>query len=196
LNILFRRVHACVSTCQHLQGFHSSFKRCRYDLTRWRTVTHLSPAATEVLDAKNGAGWALAEMLLRPRKVQVLADGHVYFTNEGKQRPSAEQALKAPFVVAASEPSSEPIPVPAAEDAEGTQPRQGGGFFGLFRRLTSRITSLENDVMKTVHSWNLLHVAHSHVMLYKSYAAPCTLSFCAVHKLPLHLCWSGEAKAG
>jgi hypothetical protein len=106
-------------------------------------------------------------MLLRPRKVQVLADGHVYFTNEGKQRPSAEQALKAPFVLAASEPSSEPIPVPAAEDAEETQPRQGGGFFGLFRRLTSRITSLENDVMKTVHSWTLLHVAHSHAMLYK-----------------------------
>jgi hypothetical protein len=135
----------------YLQGFHSSFKRCRYDLTRWRTVTHLSPQATEVLDANGGAGWALAEMLLRPRKVQVLADGHVYFTNEGKQRPSAEQALKAPFMAAASVPSRVPISSSSSEDLQPEQ-QQGGGVFGLFRRLSQRITSLESDVMRTVRT--------------------------------------------
>lgn len=56
---------------------------------RWRAVTHLSAQATEVLDAYGGVGWALADLHLRPHKVQVLADGRVYFTNNGKQRPSA-----------------------------------------------------------------------------------------------------------
>lgn len=50
------------------------------------------------MDADNGSGWELAEDLLRPRKVQTLADGHVYFTNEGKMRPSATESLKYNFV--------------------------------------------------------------------------------------------------
>lgn len=62
-------------TAARLQSFHASFKRCRYDLTRWRTVSALSPAATAALDADGGAGWQLAEALLRPRKVQVRANG-------------------------------------------------------------------------------------------------------------------------
>lgn len=53
------------------QAFHSSFKRCRYDLSRWRTISSLTPQQTAVLDADDGAGWELAEALLRPRKVQV-----------------------------------------------------------------------------------------------------------------------------
>ena len=54
-----------------MQSFHASFKRCRYDLNRWRTVSSLQPQHTALLDANDGAGWELAAMLLRPRKVQV-----------------------------------------------------------------------------------------------------------------------------
>ena len=53
-----------------VQGFHKSFKRCRYDMKRWRTISTLQPHHTAVLDADGGAGWDLAEMLLRPRHVQ------------------------------------------------------------------------------------------------------------------------------
>jgi hypothetical protein len=127
-----------------LQSFHASFKRCRYDLGRWRTVSSLQPQYTQILDANDDIGWDLAAMLLRPRKVQVLADGHVYFTNEGKQRPSASQALKSAFVAQASAPSSAPVPV--ADEVEG------GGFFGLFVRLQRRLSSLEDDIVRKAGS--------------------------------------------
>lgn len=54
-----------------VQAFHASFKRCRYDLMRWRTISSLTEQQTAVLDANDGAGWELAAALLRPRKVQV-----------------------------------------------------------------------------------------------------------------------------
>lgn len=54
-----------------MQAFHASFKRCRYDLMRWRTISSLTEQQTAVLDANGGAGWELAAALLRPRKVQV-----------------------------------------------------------------------------------------------------------------------------
>lgn len=59
-------LHACC-----VQTFHASFKRCRYDLMRWRTISSLTEQQTAVLDANGGAGWELAAALLRPRKVQV-----------------------------------------------------------------------------------------------------------------------------
>ena len=137
-----------------VQGFHSSFKRCRYDLERWRTISSLQPHQTAILDANNGAGWELAGMLLRPRKVQVLADGHVYFTNEGKQRPSAEQALKSRFVIAAQRRSAPPVEaVTSGDDAQGAEgTTQGRGLFGMFRRLQRRLTHLETDFVRTVCS--------------------------------------------
>lgn len=64
--------------CLHaLQNFHKSFKTCRYDLKRWRTITNLSPQQTAVLDANNGVGWDLAAAMLRPRKVQVCPPNQV-----------------------------------------------------------------------------------------------------------------------
>lgn len=81
-----------------LQAFHTGFKRCRYNLDRWRTVSTFKPHQTAVLDANGGAGWELAEALLRPREVETLADGHVYFTNAGSQRPSAASVLSYAFL--------------------------------------------------------------------------------------------------
>ena len=141
------------------QGFHASFKRCRYDLKRWRTISSLQPKHTAVLDANNGAGWELAEMLLRPRKVQVLADGHVYFTNEGAQRPSAEQALKSRFVSAAEARSVPPVIINAAsasseeseDDSEFEQETAStGGLFGMFRRFSRRVGRIEDNIVRTV----------------------------------------------
>lgn len=124
-----------------LQAFHASFKRCRYDLMRWRTISSLTEQQTAVLDANGGAGWELAAALLRPRKVQVLSDGHVYFTNEGKPRPSAEQALGFRFVEPALSAPLEPVPQP--------QPQQRSGFLGLFSNLHTRVTGLEDDIIRT-----------------------------------------------
>eukprot|EP00892_Ulva_mutabilis_P003427 jgi/Ulvmu1/1456/UM011_0186.1 len=125
-----------------LQAFHASFKRCRYDLMRWRTISSLTEQQTAVLDANDGAGWELAAALLRPRKVQVLSDGHVYFTNEGKQRPSAEQALEFQFVQPALAAPAEPVAVPPP-----SQERRG--FLSLFSKLQSRVTGLEDDIIRT-----------------------------------------------
>lgn len=145
-----------------MQGFHASYKRCRYDLKRWRTISSLQPKHTHVLDSNDGAGWELAEMLLRPRKVQVLADGHVYFTNEGAQRPSAEQALRSRFVAAAEARSMPPVAIGVAARSLGDEPRSEdesefeaetastGGLFGMFRRFSRRVGRIEDDIVKTV----------------------------------------------
>ena len=74
--------------------------------------------------------------------MQVLADGHVYFTNEGAQRPSADQALKSAFVAAASDASSAPAAVPMEE--------QSSGFFGLFRGLQKQLSKMEENILKKV----------------------------------------------
>ena len=49
--------------------FNRSLKRCGYDLFLWRDLNRgqLSRSKTAVLDAGDGAGWALARELLRPR---------------------------------------------------------------------------------------------------------------------------------
>ena len=74
----------------------------------------------------------------------MLADGHVYFTNEGAQRPSAEQALRSAFVAAANNASSLPAAVPLEESEQAT------GIFGMFRRLQRQLSSIEEDILKTV----------------------------------------------
>lgn len=80
---------------------------------------------------------------MRGPVLQVLSDGHVYFTNEGRPRPSAQQALEFDFVQPALFATSEPVPVP-------TPPPKPSGFLGLFSNLQSRVTGLEDDIIRTV----------------------------------------------
>ena len=78
--------------------------------------------------------------------VQVLSDGHVYFTNEGKQRPSAEAALQHPFLAPAFNPDLTP-----EEMAEGTVSSTGSrNWLGLFSLVQNRVTDLEDEISRTV----------------------------------------------
>jgi hypothetical protein len=77
--------------------------------------------------------------------VQVLSDGHVYFTNEGKQRPSAEAALQFPFLAPAFNPNLTP-----EELAEGTMSGSRNSWLGLFSLVQNRVTDLEDEITKTV----------------------------------------------
>jgi hypothetical protein len=62
-------------------------------------VTRSCLAQSAVLDADDGTGWALAEALLRPRKVEVSDDGGVRFVEEtGARRLPIVGALKHPFL--------------------------------------------------------------------------------------------------
>ena len=53
-----------------LRAFSMALARCDHNLDRWRANERLHPVSTAVLDADDGAGWDLAEALLRPRKIQ------------------------------------------------------------------------------------------------------------------------------
>jgi hypothetical protein len=54
-----------------LRSFNKALQNCRCDLAEWRSRERLSSAQTAALDADNGAGWDLAQALLRPRKLEV-----------------------------------------------------------------------------------------------------------------------------
>lgn len=82
--------------------------------------------------------------LMRAPGLQVLSDGHVYFTNEGRPRPSAEQALSFEFIQPALSAPLAPVPVPEPPQ------QQRSGFLGLFSNLQSRVTGLEDDIIRTV----------------------------------------------
>lgn len=86
--------------------------------------------------------------------MQVLADGHVYFTNEGQQRLSAEQALQSAYVSAAARAGSiaEASAAATAAGDEGPElaAEREAGLFGMFRRLTGRVKGLERDIVRTV----------------------------------------------
>jgi hypothetical protein len=70
----------------------------------------------------------------------------VYFTNEGKQRPSAEAALQYPFLAPAFNPNLTP-----EELAEGTLSGSGSrSWLGLFSLVQNRVTDLEDEITKTV----------------------------------------------
>lgn len=76
--------------------------------------------------------------------VQVLSDGHVYFTNEGKQRPSAEAAVQFPFLAPAFNPDLTP-----EELAEGTM-SGSRNWLSLFSHVQNRVTNLGDEIGKTV----------------------------------------------
>lgn len=54
-----------------LKTFNKSFQACKCDLDAWRERERLAPAQAAFLDADDGAGWELAQALLRPRKLEV-----------------------------------------------------------------------------------------------------------------------------
>lgn len=54
-----------------LRSFNNSLQNVRCDLHEWRARERLPVSQTAALDADNGAGWDLAQALLRPRKVEV-----------------------------------------------------------------------------------------------------------------------------
>ena len=54
-----------------LKAFNKALQACKCDLGSWRERERLAPAQTALLDADNGAGWDLAQALLRPRKLGV-----------------------------------------------------------------------------------------------------------------------------
>ncbi len=54
-----------------LKAFSKALQAYRCDLEAWRERERLSPAQTALLDAEDGAGWDLAQALLRPRKLEV-----------------------------------------------------------------------------------------------------------------------------
>ena len=141
--------------------FNRSLKRCGYDLFLWRDLNRgqLSRSKTAVLDAGDGAGWALARELLRPRSydedawaaAQVSAertaqssknsfnddeeeeeDPYARLMDENGERPSAEEAMRHRFF------SVDPAEVAAlvASQTKSVTYNGGrlgmGGIFGLF----------------------------------------------------------------
>ena len=54
-----------------VKKFNNQLKEHRYDLMSWQESERLSARDTALLDANYGAGWNLAEALLRPRNIQV-----------------------------------------------------------------------------------------------------------------------------
>lgn len=54
-----------------LRTFNKALQNCKCDLSEWRARERLQRSQTAFLDTDNGAGWDLAQALLRPRKLQV-----------------------------------------------------------------------------------------------------------------------------
>eukprot|EP00245_Coleochaete_scutata_P009411 TRINITY_DN3088_c0_g2_i1.p1 TRINITY_DN3088_c0_g2~~TRINITY_DN3088_c0_g2_i1.p1 ORF type:complete len:915 (-),score=225.33 TRINITY_DN3088_c0_g2_i1:507-3098(-) len=73
-----------------LQTFNAEFKRCSYDLDKWRRKCRFGDNDFAILDANDGAGWDLVRGLLQPR-----TDGAV--PSMGIKRPSAAEALNHRF---------------------------------------------------------------------------------------------------
>lgn len=88
---------------------------------------------------------------------QVLTDGHVYFTNEGAPRPSAEQALRSRFLApvlhsnAATGRGSTPSTTDADDAAADAPAATGGGrLLGMFGRFQRRMQRLEDEAVQVV----------------------------------------------
>ncbi|GBF87958.1 hypothetical protein Rsub_00670 [Raphidocelis subcapitata] len=93
-------------TPRGLAQFLKEFERSNYDLDEWRGRTRLAgPRDLAPLDADGGAGWQLAEALLRPRSVEIGDDGSVSFIGSGgaPQRISATEALRHRFLKRAAQ---------------------------------------------------------------------------------------------
>ncbi|CAD7700462.1 unnamed protein product [Ostreobium quekettii] len=84
-------------TTSALKSFNTSYHRCNYDMTIWRrgaSASHQSPA----LDVAGGAGWSLAEAMLRPRLIETDENGGVRFGDDkSAPRISVSEALRHRF---------------------------------------------------------------------------------------------------
>ena len=69
-----------------LKAFNSALQKASFDLTAWRKRAGLAAKETTVLDFDDGAGWELAEALLRPRQIDVDPEtGTVKFVNTNRE---------------------------------------------------------------------------------------------------------------
>ena len=90
-----------VRTSTGLMAFNKALKHNNFDLMAWRRRAALPAKETAVLDADDGAGWELAEALLRPREIDVDAEtGTVRFvnTNRNAVRLGVSLALTHKFI--------------------------------------------------------------------------------------------------
>ena len=81
-------------TDRGLKAFNDQLAAAKHDLFAWRATANLPKVQTAVLDAFDGAGWDLAESLLRPRPVN-WAEPLAIHT---RTRPSAEAVLGHKFL--------------------------------------------------------------------------------------------------
>lgn len=85
-------------THRGLAAFLKEFEKSNYDLDCWRAgCSWVNARDLRLLDDDEGAGWALARALLRPRAVEVAESGHVSFVGGpagAPQRISAADALR------------------------------------------------------------------------------------------------------
>lgn len=70
--------------------------RFNYDLNAWRKGSAIPVREFEVLDADNGAGWALLGSMLRERAIETDDEGTVTFSERSGRAPriSAPDALR------------------------------------------------------------------------------------------------------
>ncbi|KAI8466377.1 MAG: hypothetical protein J3K34DRAFT_524625 [Monoraphidium minutum] len=104
--VLMSLVLPTLRTPRGLGLFLKEFEKTKYDLDAWRASCRWAgPRDFALLDADGGAGWAVAQALLRPRSVEVSADGGVAFVGGGgaPMRMSAAEALRHRFFRAANQ---------------------------------------------------------------------------------------------
>ncbi|BDA45257.1 probable serine/threonine-protein kinase STN8, chloroplastic at N-terminal half [Coccomyxa sp. Obi] len=147
-----------------LRSFNRSLQNLRCDLNEWRVSERLPASQTAALDADNGAGWDLAQALLRPRKVEVREDGGVDFINEGRgARLRVFAALKHRFLKQAALPVVQPDIAWAGRGTGGTagdkgsvemqvqEQRQGvsvtDAAMSIWRRATGKLFDLESRIV-------------------------------------------------
>ncbi|CAG9460271.1 unnamed protein product [Pedinophyceae sp. YPF-701] len=105
--ILMQLAVPALRTPKGIKAFGEGMRQCSFDLARWRRRNrHVLPASqTQILDRDGGAGWELAEMLLRSRSIDATTDGAptwVFDEMRGgneDERLSCEHGLKHRFIV-------------------------------------------------------------------------------------------------
>lgn len=125
-----------------LQLFHSEYEKCTYDIEKWREQCRwLSKRDTSALDANNGAGWDLAQALLRPRSILVGDDGSVSFVTGSNipMRIGAREAISHPYLQpavqlekqrAAAARAATAARVAAGEAVSSTEMEESSGEYG------------------------------------------------------------------
>ena len=82
-----------------LKAFNEALAAVGHDLLAWRAAAALPLVQTAVLDGNEGAGWELAEALLRPRPPGWADPAGIAASVGGaRSRPSAEEALASRFL--------------------------------------------------------------------------------------------------